>query len=52
MSKRPESAARVWDASEATKAICDFVAGKTKTEFFDELLLRSEAGSAPEVPES
>lgn len=38
---RPESAARVWDASEAAKAICDFVAGKTETEFLAELLLRS-----------
>ena len=38
---RPKSAARVWDASEAAKAVRDFVAGKTKTEFLDDLLLRS-----------
>ncbi|HET7415058.1 MAG TPA: HepT-like ribonuclease domain-containing protein [Arthrobacter sp.] len=38
---RPESAARVWDASEAATAICDFVADKTETEFLAELLLRS-----------
>lgn len=38
---QPESAARVWDADQAARAIAGFVEGRTQGEFLDDLLLRS-----------
>lgn len=38
---RLESAAYLWDADQAATAVDTFVAGKTQSEFVDDLLLRS-----------
>lgn len=38
---QPDSAARVWDAAQAARAIAGFVAGRSQGEFVDDLLLRS-----------
>ncbi len=38
---RPESAARIWDAAAAARAVLEFAADRTKPEFLADLMLRS-----------
>lgn len=41
MSMQPESAARIWDAAQAARAVAKFIEGRSEGELVDDLLLRS-----------
>lgn len=41
MSMQPESAARIWDAAQAARAITRFIDGRSQGDFLGDLLLRS-----------